>query len=150
MSDQHEPKPLGHQLALLAQRLERLPREAPSPKLRRRVLASIDDVLAEKAPSVRDAQDRRIPGWTWAAAALLGCALVTNCVAAALPILHAEPLTLAQRLRAVSAADDSLLASLVSPPSSDSRSILPRREAAPAVRLPARVIDIRRLSKELL
>lgn len=149
MTDRSRSAHEDHRIAAVERRLRRMSATTPPPLLRRRVLGAIDDVLAERRPAVHAAADSRVSAWAWAAA-LVAVPLVTAVTTASWPLLHAEPLTLAARLRAASVADEQLLTVVVGPPSSHSRSITTRREAAPAVQPPVRPLDFRRIPEELL
>ena len=94
--------------------------------------------------------DVRIPGWAWAAAAVLGIAMTAPVVAGLEALRPAETLTLVSRLRTAGVEDESLLAALAAPPRHDEDG----RVAPPAIALPSRpesrAVERRRLLEEML
>ena len=136
-------------LAAIERRLERRDPVVAPPTLRHRVLMAVDDALAAPRPPARDADDVRIPGWAWAAAAVLGIAMTAPVVAGLEALRPAETLTLVSRLRTAGIEDESLLAALAAPPRHDDG-----RAAPPAIALPSRpesrAVERRRLLEEML
>ena len=137
-------------LTAIERRLERREPVAGSPTLRHRVLMAVDDALAAPRPPARDVDDVRIPGWAWAAAAVLGIAMTAPVVAGLEALRPAETLTLVSRLRTAGVEDESLLAALAAPPRHDDDG----RAAPPAIALPSRpesrAVERRRLLEEML
>jgi hypothetical protein len=137
-------------LTAIERRLERREPVAGSPTLRHRVLMAVDDALAAPRPPARDVDDVRIPGWAWAAAAVLGIAMTAPVVAGLEALRPAETLTLVSRLRTAGIEDESLLAALAAPPRHDDDG----RAAPPAIALPSRpgsrAVERRRLLEEML
>ena len=137
-------------LTAIERRLERREPVAGSPTLRHRVLMAVDDALAAPRPPARDVDDVRIPGWAWAAAAVLGIAMTAPVVAGLEALRPAETLTLVSRLRTAGVEDESLLAALAAPPRHDEDG----RVAPPAIALPSRpesrAVERRRLLEEML
>lgn len=145
-SDPSWPDP---RLAAVERRLERRDPVAPSPALRHRVLMAVDDAIAAPRPLDRD-DDVRIPGWAWAAAAVLGFALTVPLVAGMEALRSSAP-TLATQLRSAGVTDESLLATLAAPPrpavAADRN--WPAALVAPPRPLP-RALELRRLLEETL
>jgi len=152
-------------LAAIERRLERATSPAPTPNLRRRVLAAVDDVLHEKVPATTSGQiaqgDRLsspdlvagtfLPGWAWAAAAVLGIVLTVPVVAGMEALRLREPPTRAAQLRAAGVADESLLALVAHGPRPDAAiaPVQPERNTVPR-RFESRVIELQRLLEETL
>lgn len=110
----HEPLWLDPGLAAIERRLERREPAPPAPSLRHRVLMAVDDALAAPRPLDR-ADDVRIPGWAWAAVAVLGLVLTVP-VVAGMEALRSSAPALADRLRSAGLIDESLVATLAAPP----------------------------------
>ena len=140
-------------IAEIERRLGRPDAVAPPPELRRRILAAVDDVLAER-PSVAVAGWSVARGGVWprvgAVAAAVVCAIALPLLAGATTGRRVEPLSLAHRLRAAGVADDVLLAVLVMPPQeADVTTSVPA--GAPSALPPVfRAIDARRIFAENL
>jgi hypothetical protein len=137
-------------LAAIERRLERRDPVTSSPDLRHRVLMAVDDALAAPRPPAREEDDTRIPGWAWAAAAVLGVAMTTPIVAGFEALRTAEPPTLGARLRAAGLDDERLLAALAAPPRHDedgpSAPHVPPVPSCPE----SRAFELRRLLEEML
>lgn len=136
-------------LAAIERRLERRDRATPAPALRHRVLMAVDDALAGPRPLDR-ADDVRIPGWAWAAAAVLGFVLTVPVVAGMEDLRSSAP-ALADRLRSAGLIDESLMALLAAPPRSAVAADRdwPATPVAPP-RHPSHALEIRRLLEETL
>jgi hypothetical protein len=137
-------------LAAIERRLERRDPVVAPPALRHRVLMAVDDALAAPRPLDRD-EDVRIPGWAWAAAAVLGVVLTVPVVAGMEALRPSAPRMIADRLRAAGVTDEPLVAALAAPP----RPVVAadrERPAAPvaAPRPLSRALEIRRLLEETL
>jgi hypothetical protein len=129
------------------------------------VLAAVDDVLHEKVPATTSGQiaqgDRLsspdlvagtfLPGWAWAAAAVLGIVLTVPVVAGMEALRLREPPTRAAQLRAAGVADESLLALVAHGPRPDAAiaPVQPERNTVPR-RFESRVIELQRLLEETL
>ena len=100
-------------LAMLERRLGRMA-AAPPPALGRRVLAAVDDVLAEPRRAVPSGARAAgpVPGWTWVAAAAVVVALAVPLLATVSPARRDPPVTLGERLRLAGVADDRLAVGL--------------------------------------
>lgn len=136
-------------LAAIERRLEGRDPVAASPALRHRVLMAVDDALAAPRPPVREVDDVRIPGWAWAAAAVLGVVMTAPVVAGLEALRPAAAPTLGARLRAAGLDDEPLLAALAAPPRHDAS-----QPASPATAVPSRpesrAFELRRLLEEML
>lgn len=136
-------------LAAIERRLERRDPVVAPPALRHRVLMAVDDALAAPRPPARD-EDVRIPGWAWAAAAVLGVVLTVP-VVAGMEALRSSAPALADRLRAAGVTDEPLVAALAAPP----RPVVAADRERPATpvappRPLSRALEIRRLLEETL
>ena len=140
-------------LVAIERRLGRRDPVGASPDLRHRVLMAVDDALAAPRPPARDVDDVRIPGWCWAAAAVLGFVLTSAGVTGMEALWRVQPPTLVSHLRAVGIEDEPLLAALAAPPRSDG-GFVPARSAPPATAQPSRresrAAELRRLLEEML
>jgi hypothetical protein len=127
-------------LAAIERRLERRDPVVAPPALRHRVLMAVDDALAAPRPLDRD-EDVRIPGWAWAAAAVLGVVLTVPVVAGMEALRPSAPRMIADRLRAAGVTDEPLVAAADR-----------ERPAAPVAppRPLSRALEIRRLLEETL
>ena len=136
-------------LTAIERRLERREPVAGSPTLRHRVLMAVDDALAAPRPPARDVDDVRIPGWAWAAAAVLVIAMTAPVVAGLEALRPAETLTLVSRLRTAGVEDESLLATLAAPRHDEDGRVAPPAIALPS-RPESRAVERRRLLEEML
>jgi hypothetical protein len=161
MTDRLDPT-----LAAIEQRLERASQPTAVPGLRPRVLAAVVDALHEEVPATKSgwsggrgflsspdvvAGTFFLPGWAWAAAAVLGIALTVPVVAGMEALRLREPPALAAQLRAAGVADESLLALVAHGPRPDAAiaPVQPERNTVPR-RFESRVIELQRLLEEML
>lgn len=152
-------------LAAVERRLERAMPPTTAPNLRRRVLAAVDDILHEKVPATESGQsaqgDRRtspdlvagtfLPGWAWAAAAVLGIMLTVPVVAGMEALRLREPRTLTAQLRVAGVADEAVLALVDRAPRPDAAvvTVQPARNGL-VRRTDSRAIELQRLLEETL
>jgi hypothetical protein len=147
----HDPLQPDPELTAIERRLERRGPASPPPTLRHRVLMAVDDVLTLPQPLDRDGDDVMIPGWAWAAAAVLGIAMTAPVVAGLQAVRCSEPRSLVAQLRANGVDDEPLLAAFTAPPRDDDA--VAGKPSAAEVALPrptSHVMQLQRLLEEML
>ena len=152
-------------LAAIERRLVRAARPTPAPNLRGRALRAVDEVLQEKVPVAKSGQSAQgscptspdvvagtfLPGWAWAAAAVLSIVLTVPVVAGMEALRLRVPTTRAAQLRAAGVADEAVLTLVDRAPRPDAAivPVQPARAAASRL-LESRVIELQRLLEETL
>lgn len=150
--------PLDPRLTAIERRLERMSRVEPSPALRHRVIAAVDDVLNEKekvpATESGEARQSRAPFYadlvagTFIAAGLFVAASV---VVSGLSVRGIQPLTLSERMRIASVPDDGSLVATAALSVKPETAALPLdTKESPRRSTAVRVIDARRVLEEML
>lgn len=172
--DHADPLQPDPELAAIERRLERRDAVDPPPALRHRVLMAVQDALTEKkkVPATKSGEpgelrfadcpdlvagtfscdeDVRIPGWAWAAAAMLGIALTVPVVAGMEALRCRLSPTFAAQLRAAGVADEPLLAVVDRGPRADAgvAPVRPARDATPQ-RPAFHALELQRLLEETL